>query len=89
MRRAPVAASHAPTPADGRNPSPTATASTRAPLNIVRMKLPMTCPVSTDVRLMAIVRKRVMIPSVMSMFTFRAVVSAAAAAVMSRMPGVR
>src|SRR5262249_56370048 len=66
--------------ASGRKPIATATASTSAPLSIVRRKLPSTVPVSTDMRLMAIVRKRVMIPSVMSVLTATAVASAPAAA---------
>ena len=45
--------------------------------------------VSTDVRVMAIVRKRAMMPSFMSMQTLMAVPAAAAPAVITRMPGAR
>ena len=54
---------------------------------MVWMTLPMTWPVRTDVRAMAIVRKRSMIPSVMSMAIEIAVPWAAPATVTSRMPG--
>ena len=42
------------------------------------MTLPMTCPASTDARAIAIVRKRAMIPAVMSIATEIAVPGAAA-----------
>ena len=62
----PAAASHSSGPVVGRNPMSTATTTTMATASIVWMTLPMTWPVRTDARAMAIVRKRAMIPSVMS-----------------------
>ena len=56
-----------------------ATPMTRLTLIIVRIRLPRTCPISTEERAIAIVRKRVMMPSLMSMHRFSAVVCAAAA----------
>ncbi len=53
----------------------------------VWMTLPMTCPARTETRAIAIVRKRAMIPAVMSMATEIAVPCAAPATVMSRIPG--
>ena len=52
------------------------------------MTLPTTCPARTDARAIDIVRKRAMIPSVMSIATEIAVPWAAPAAVISRIPGV-
>ena len=51
------------------------------------MRLPITWPVSTAARAMAMVRKRSMMPSVMSIATEIAVPSAAEATVTIRMPG--
>ena len=53
------------------------------------MRLPATWPLSTAVRVTAIVRNRVMMPSVMSVTTLSAVNSAAEAAVITKMPGAR
>ncbi len=53
------------------------------------MRLPRTWPVNTAVRVMAMVRNRAMMPSVMSVHTFTAVAAAAAPAVMTMMPGVK
>ena len=53
----------------------------------VWMTLPMTCPASTEARAIAIVRKRAMIPAVMSIETEIAVPVAAPATVMIRIPG--
>ena len=61
---------------------------TTAMPSIVWIMLPSTCPVSTETRAMAIVRNRAMMPSVMSMATEIAVPWAAAATVISRIPGV-
>ena len=47
----------------------------------------MTCPASTDERAIAIVRKRAMIPSVMSIAIEIAVPVPAPATVISRIPG--
>jgi hypothetical protein len=52
------------------------------------MTLPTTWPVSTDPRAIDIVRKRAMMPSVMSIETEIAVPWAAPAAVIRRIPGV-
>ena len=57
-------------------------------LSIVWIMLPRTCPVSTETRAMAMVRKRAMMPSVMSMATEIAVPWAAEATVIRRIPGV-
>ncbi len=48
---------------------------------------PTTWPVRTDAREIRMVRKRAMMPSVMSVATMTAVPVAAVAAAMSRMPG--
>ncbi len=56
---------------------------------MVRIRLPVTCPVSTDPGEMAMVRNRGMMPVCMSVHTFTAVASAANPAVMTRMPGAR
>ena len=75
-------------PAVGRKPTSSATAMVIATLSIVWIMAPRTWPVSTETRAMAIVRKRAMIPSVMSMATAIAVPWATAATAASRMPGV-
>src|SRR2546423_4114833 len=59
----PAAATHSTGVAVGRNPSARATATTSAPLIMVRMRLPRTWPVSTEARVMAMVRNRAMMPS--------------------------
>ena len=51
--------------------------------------LPTTCPMSTEPRWIAIVRKRAMMPSVMSVETETAVPIMVAPMVISRMPGTR
>jgi hypothetical protein len=66
----------------------TAAAETMARASIVCRMLPATCPVSTEARAMAIVRKRAMIPSVMSMAIEIAVPWAAPTTVSSRIPGM-
>ncbi len=53
----------------------------------VWIRLPITWPVSTAPRAIAIVRNRSMMPSVMSIATDSAVPSAAEATAMIRMPG--
>ena len=73
----PNTASHSSGPAVGRNPSSTATPRTSAMPSIVWIRLPTTCPVSTETRAMAIVRNRAMMPSVMSIATDTAVLVAA------------
>ena len=85
----PAAAIHATGPAEGRKPSSSATAMTSTPLIIVRIRLPVTWPVSTDPREMAMVRNRGMMPVCMSVHTFTAVASAEKPAVITRMPGAR
>ena len=52
------------------------------------IRLPSTCPVSTDAREIAIVRKRATIPSVMSIATAIAVDCAAPVIASRRIPGV-
>jgi hypothetical protein len=89
IARTPARANHSTGVAFGRNPMSTATPSTTAMQSIDWITAPTTCPVSTDARAIAMVRNRAMIPSVMSMATEIAVPCAAAAAVISRMPGVR
>ena len=54
---------------------------------MVWITLPTTWPVSTEAREIAMVRKRAMMPSVMSMATEIAVPCAAAATVSRRIPG--
>ena len=83
----PVAASHSSGPVVDRKPIRTATIMTRASAIIVWMTLPMTWPARTDVRAIDIVRKRAMIPSVISMATEMAVPWAAPATVIRRIPG--
>ncbi len=51
------------------------------------MTLPTTWPVRTEAREIRMVRKRAMMPSVMSVATMTAVPVAAVATAMSRMPG--
>jgi hypothetical protein len=75
--------------AAGRRPSAKAAPTTRAPLSRLRRRLPATWPLSTAVRVTAMARNRVMMPSVISVTTFSAVPSAAQAAVITRMPGAR
>ncbi len=88
-RNSPSAASHASASARGLKPSPTATATTNTPLISDRISLPSTCPVSTDVRAIGMVRNLAMMPSVMSVEMLMAVASALAHAVIKMMPGVR
>jgi len=59
----------------GRKPMRSATPTTRTMVMIVRIKLPRTCPISTEAREIAMVRKRVMIPSFMSIQRLIAVVA--------------
>ncbi len=59
----PIAASHSTGPVVGRKPMRRATTRTMATASIVWMTLPMTWPIRTDARAMAIVRKRAMMPS--------------------------
>ena len=66
--RRPIAPSHRARRRSGGSHS-SATASTTAIAASVWIRLPTTCPASTETRAMAIVRKRAMIPSVMSMAT--------------------
>jgi hypothetical protein len=89
MTNSPSAASHSSGVALVRKPSPIPIATTRTPLIRVRIVLPSTWPVSTEVRLMAMVRNRLMMPSPASMQTFTAVAAAAAPTVITRMPGSR
>ena len=77
----PSAAIQSPALAVERKPSARATATTSTPLSTVRMRLPRTWPVSTEVRVMPMVRKREMMPSLMSEQMLRAVVSAPALAI--------
>src|SRR5215468_7272965 len=84
----PVRASHSTGPADGRNPTRNATPSTTANPIAVWISVPITCPVSTDALLIDMVRKRAMIPCVMSMATDIAVPRIAPVIVMIRMVGV-
>ncbi|GAA3259030.1 hypothetical protein GCM10010532_110240 [Dactylosporangium siamense] len=71
--RTPAAASHSIAVASGRKPTSTATARTTASWNRVCSTLPSTCPVRTDMRAIAMVRNRAMMPSVMSIATAIAV----------------
>jgi hypothetical protein len=84
----PTAAIQSAGPAVGRKPTRSATAMTTATLSMVWIMLPRTCPVSTEVRAMAMVRKRAMMPSVMSVATDIAVPWAAVATVIRMIPGV-
>jgi hypothetical protein len=83
-----MAAIHSRGPAVGANPSASARPRTTAIAISVWIRLPTTCPVRTDTRAIAIVRKRAMIPSLMSMATEMAVPWAAPATASRRMPGV-
>ena len=70
----PKAASHSRALASvDRKPMATATAPTITTLVIDWRTLPTTCPTSTEPRWIAIVRKRAMMPSVMSLETATAV----------------
>ncbi len=84
----PAAANHSAGPVVGRNPISTATTATMARASIVWITLPTTWPARTDERAMAIVRKRAMMPWVMSMAIEIAVPWAAPATVMTRIPGM-
>ena len=55
---------------------------------MVWISAPTTCPVSTETRAIAIVRKRAMMPSVMSIATAIATPCAAPTTARIRMPGV-
>ena len=84
----PNAASHSRAVASvDRKPMATATAPTRTTLAIDCSTLPTTCPMSTEPRWIAIVRKRAMMPSVMSLETDTAVPTTVPPMVISRMPG--
>ena len=72
-----------------RNPIATATAPTSTTLITHCRTLPTTCPMSTDPRWIAIVRKRAMMPSVMSMETDTALPIVVPPMVSIRMPGTR
>ena len=88
-RSIPTAPSHWTASAEGRNPTANATAVTMArPITVCSMA-PSTCPVSTEAREIAMVRKRSMMPLVMSMATAIAVPWAVAAIDISRIPGTR
>ena len=69
-------------------PSASATPVTTASPSSVWIRLPTTCPVSTDAREIAIVRKRATMPSVMSIATAIAVDCAAPVIASRRIPGV-
>ncbi len=71
----------------GRKPIAIAIAMTNAMLISVWIMLPTTWPVSTDEREIAIVRKRLMIPSVMSEQTATAVAVEPAVAAIRITPG--
>ena len=88
IARTPAAATHSTGLASARNPISMATAVTTTTLSMVWTMLPRTCPVSTEGRKMAMVRKRAMMPSVMSMATEIAVPMAPRATAISRIPGV-
>ena len=85
--RTPAAATHSIGPVVGRKPITSATIITIAIARRVWITLPITWPVRTDVRPMAIVLNRSTIPSVMSIAIESAVPWAAPATVTSRMPG--
>jgi hypothetical protein len=72
-----------------RKPMATATAPTRTTLARHCSTLPTTCPMSTDPRWIANVRKRAMMPSVMSMETDTAVPTVVPPMVIITMPGTR
>src|SRR5260370_1243799 len=71
----PSAAIQATGPAEGRKPMSSATPMTRTMVIIVRIKLPRTCPVNTEAREIAMVRKRGIIPSLMALQRLIAVVA--------------
>ncbi len=84
----PNAASHSTSVASvERKPMATATAPTRTTLSTLCSTLPTTCPMITEPRWIAIVRKRAMMPSVMSVETDTAVPTTVDPTVSSRMPG--
>jgi hypothetical protein len=85
--RTPTVASHSTGVALARKPMSTPTAVTTARLSMVWSMLPRTWPVRTAGRKMAMVRKRAMMPSVMSMATEIAVPVAPRATAISRIPG--
>ncbi len=86
----PNAANHSSTVASvERKPMATPTAPTSTTLRTACSTLPTTCPVSTDPRWIAIVRKRATMPSVMSLDTETAVPTVVPPMVISRMPGTR
>ena len=85
----PIAASQSPGPAVGRKPSASATAITNTMLTSVWIVLPTTCPVSTEEREIAIVRTRLMMPSVMSVQTATAVATDPDVAAIRMIPGAR
>ena len=72
----------------GSSPSARAMARTRTSASSVWIRLPTTWPVRTDTRAIAIVRKRAMMPSVMSIETEIATPWAAPTTASIRMPGV-
>lgn len=65
----------------------TPTAPTTTTLSTLWSTLPTTCPTSTELRWMAIVRKRAMMPSVMSLETDTAVPTTVEPMVSSSSPG--
>ena len=83
----PITPSHSSAFAVGRNPIASATAITITMLAMVWIALPMTCPVRIEPRLIAIVRNRLTIPSVMSTFTATAVATEPAVAPTRMIPG--
>jgi hypothetical protein len=83
----PAAPSSPTTPPSGRYPMASAAAITTTVATRVWIRLPMTWPVSTAAREMAMVRNRATMPSVMSMAIEMAVPWAAPAAVIMRMAG--
>ena len=87
--RKPMARSQSVALAFGLKPASTATPSRSTTLAIDWITLPNTCPVSSEVREIAIVRNRAMMPSVRSVQTLIAVCAGPMARVMMTMPGVR
>ena len=85
----PIAANQPAGPAVGRKPTSSARPITAATLSSDWIKLPTTCPVSTDAREIAMVRNLATIPSVMSVATDTAVPVAPPATVISRTPASR
>ncbi len=84
----PAAAIHSTTVALGRKPTRIATPITTVSPAIVWIVLPSTCPVRNDARAIPIVRKRAMMPSVMSIAAEIAVPWAAPAMAIRMIPGV-